>query len=400
MKKENRNVNIGLVLAIFGILLAMAGTASAETYKVDVDSYYGFGRVTNLNGSAFTYDNRTLSVNLEDTVIWVNDADPDQVLTIVSKDGLFGDAYLRWNYQQFRYIFYMPGTYDIYIKEYPRLQHQTIVVKAAQEPNWESMAWSYDPNTDTPITPTRTIELTNGHAIPSEISIHLRDTVLIKITDYTLSVPVTFILNGAQTGINIGNRGAVMVTFNKTGTYSFKAIIPPGDPNLLPRTYAEGTIVVSSIPTTTTPPKFRVGPSVTLRPVTDMIEENQDGIVELFMNNPSLNDVMLNVDTQVSVPTGLHVSGENFGEAAGAGVVAGTFSVPQGKSRTISITIKADKSARKGSHTLQFTGLYWPGDNKDDYQPISLTYVVTVERPTVIPIRVVSWGNNLTNDQS
>ncbi len=45
------------------------------------------------------------------------------------------------------------------------------------------------------------------------------------------------------------------------------------------------------------------------------------------MNNPSLNDVILKVDAQVS---GIHVYGESFGQGAGAGVVSGTFSVPPG----------------------------------------------------------------------
>ncbi|MCZ7383035.1 MAG: hypothetical protein O8C64_15870 [Candidatus Methanoperedens sp.] len=153
-----------------------------------------------------------------------------------------------------------------------------------------------------------------------------------------------------------------------------------------PTTVIPTTVPPTAVPATTASPatsaKFRVGPSVTLRPVTDVIDTNQDGIVELFMNNPSLNDVTLNVDAQISVPSGIHVYGENFGQAAGAGVVAGTFSVPPGTSRTISVTIKADKSARIGSHTLQFTGLYYPGDNKDNYQPLSLTYSVTVKNPS------------------
>ncbi|MFZ3059926.1 MAG: kelch repeat-containing protein [Candidatus Methanoperedens sp.] len=157
-------------------------------------------------------------------------------------------------------------------------------------------------------------------------------------------------------------------------------------PTTVPPTTVPPTVIPTTVPPTTVPPttasppaKFRVGPSVTLRPVTDVIDTNQDGIVELFMNNPSLNDVTLNVDARISVPSGIHVYGQSFGEAAGAGVVAGTFSVPPGTSRTISVTIKADKSARIGSHTLQFTGLYYPGDNKDNYQPLSLTYSVTVK---------------------
>lgn len=153
-------------------------------------------------------------------------------------------------------------------------------------------------------------------------------------------------------------------------------------------TTAVTTIATTVAPTSTvavTQGKFRVGPSVTLRPVIDVIETNQDGIVELFMNNPSLNDVTLNVDARVSVPSGMHVYGESFGQAAGAGVVAGTFSVPPGTSRTIIVVVKADKSARIGSHTLQFTGLYWPGEDKDNYQPLSLTYSVTVKEPSKDP---------------
>ncbi|MDD5472580.1 MAG: DUF2341 domain-containing protein [Candidatus Methanoperedens sp.] len=176
-----------------------------------------------------------------------------------------------------------------------------------------------------------------------------------------------------------------------SGTYTLTPSTPTTIPPTTIVTPTPQIIVITQPPTpqitqptaTPKPDKFRVGPSVTLRPVNDVIEENQDGIVELFMNNPSLNDVTLNVDAQVSVPAGLHVSGENFGQAAGAGVVAGTFSVPSGKSRTISIAIKADKSARKGSHTLQFTGLYYPDENKDAFQPISLTYSVTVKATSI-----------------
>jgi len=58
--------------------------------------------------------------------------------------------------------------------------------------------------------------------------------------------------------------------------------------------------------------KFRVGPTVTLRPVNDVINKSQDGLVELYMNNPSLNDVTLTADVQISVPSGIHVYGAGF----------------------------------------------------------------------------------------
>jgi len=154
-----------------------------------------------------------------------------------------------------------------------------------------------------------------------------------------------------------------------------------------PTATATPTVVATTAAPTAaaTPAKFRVGPTVRLRPVTDVIERTQDGIVEIYMDNPSLNDVTLKVEARVSVPSGIHVYGQSFGQAGAAGIVMGTFEIPPGGVRTINVAIKADKSARIGSHSLQFTGLYWPDDNKDNYQPISLTYGVTVKEASEEP---------------
>ena len=129
--------------------------------------------------------------------------------------------------------------------------------------------------------------------------------------------------------------------------------------------------------------KFRVGPTVTLRPVNDVINKSQDGLVELYMNNPSLNDVTLTADVQISVPSGIHVYGEGFGYGGAAGTVAGKFTVPPGTVRTIHINIKADKV---GDFTVHFTGLYWPDGDKDAFQQISLTHPLTVKEPSPKPL--------------
>ena len=128
--------------------------------------------------------------------------------------------------------------------------------------------------------------------------------------------------------------------------------------------------------------KFRVGPTVTLRPVNDIIDKSQDGLVELYINNPSLNDVTLTADVQISVPSGIHVYGEGFGYGGAAGTVAGKFEVPPGTVRTIHLNIKSEKT---GDFTVHFTGLYWPGDDKDAFQQISLTHPLTVNEPSVNP---------------
>jgi len=135
-------------------------------------------------------------------------------------------------------------------------------------------------------------------------------------------------------------------------------------------------------PTAVTEKKFRVGPTVKLRPLNDVINKSSDGLIELYMDNPSLNDVTLNVDARISVPSGIHVYGQGFGEAGAAGTVYGTFDVPPGKARTIYITIKAEKT---GDFYAQFSGLYWPDDNKDAYNPISLTHPFKVFEPSPSP---------------
>ncbi|MDY6964872.1 MAG: hypothetical protein SVM80_02715 [Halobacteriota archaeon] len=50
--------------------------------------------------------------------------------------------------------------------------------------------------------------------------------------------------------------------------------------------------------------------------------------------------------------------------------------------RTINLNIKAEKT---GEFFIHFSGLYYPDDNKDMYNPISLTHPLTVEEPSKDP---------------
>ena len=155
------------------------------------------------------------------------------------------------------------------------------------------------------------------------------------------------------------------------------------------------TVVTTQVPTTVATTvgekKFRVGPTVRIRPLNDVISQDQDGLIELYMDNPSLNDVTLSVDARISVPSGIHVYGQSFGEAGAAGMVYGKFEVPPGTVRTINIVIKAEKI---GDFSTQFTGTYWPGDNKDAFQQISLTHPFKVTVPSKDPLKDTSTGEN------
>jgi hypothetical protein len=156
-------------------------------------------------------------------------------------------------------------------------------------------------------------------------------------------------------------------------------------PEVTPTPTPVSAPTITPAPATPTEEKFRVGPTVRLRPVTEVIDSSRDGIIELYMDNPSLNDVTLHADVRISVPSGIHIHGEGFGLAGAAGTVYGIFDLPPGTVRTIAVLIKADESARLGQHTLQFSGLYYPGDNKDLYNPISLTYPITVKEASKKP---------------
>jgi hypothetical protein len=171
------------------------------------------------------------------------------------------------------------------------------------------------------------------------------------------------------------NQSATNKSVNQPANKSANQSMPLNETSLTNVTESEAAVPVAE-------QKFRVGPTVTLRPVNDVITENEDGIVELYIDNPSLNDVTLNVDARISVPAGIHVYGQGFAQTGAAGTVYGTFSVPPGSARTIYINIKGEKV---GTFTVHFSGLYWPGDNKDDYNPISLSHPFIVEQASKNP---------------
>ena len=102
---------------------------------------------------------------------------------------------------------------------------------------------NYDSSKDKP---TVTMELANMAVNPNSVSIHVGDTVLIKITDIYLQSRLTLILNNSYKK-DLGTMGAVVVTFNNNGTYRVQAEIPSGDPTIFPKVYTEreGIIIVN-----------------------------------------------------------------------------------------------------------------------------------------------------------
>lgn len=165
-------------------------------------------------------------------------------------------------------------------------------------------------------------------------------------------------------------------------TNATPTVTPTVTPNITVTPIATPTI--SPTPTTATikEAKFRVGPVVKLRPLNDEVNKSADGLVELFMSNPTLNDVTLHVDAYVSAPSGIYVYGQGDGWSVAAGTLYGTFDVPPGTARALYMNIKGEKV---GDFFMDFKGTYYPGDDKEHYQVLSLQHPFKVREPSPEP---------------
>jgi len=101
-----------------------------QTYRIFVDSYYGFSQVRHISDKPRTDLNpKNLGIRVGDTVIWRND-DEDDRLDIVSNEGLWDSVagVLMWYGKEFSHTFKNKGAYTVTISNYPKTADQTITV--------------------------------------------------------------------------------------------------------------------------------------------------------------------------------------------------------------------------------------------------------------------------------
>ena len=160
-------ISIGIMIILFS---SYADAATPSVYKVWVDDYYGFYQVRNIEPGniSFIYVNNTLNINVGDKVIWENQAYNNYELTILSEQNLWDSSYgyLKYNYRSFNYTFMQPGTYQISIKEEPRLRHQTINVAPVETP----VVTTLPPTPTETETPAPTASITQTQATPAATS--------------------------------------------------------------------------------------------------------------------------------------------------------------------------------------------------------------------------------------
>ena len=110
-------------------------TEPPVNYTVLLDSDYGFYRIRAAQGDTIvnlppSFDPSNFSINVGDSVKWINQDTQRYELTIISNDGLWTSqaGLLFDNYDYFEYTFKSPGRYTFSIKDSRRSKNQTIVV--------------------------------------------------------------------------------------------------------------------------------------------------------------------------------------------------------------------------------------------------------------------------------
>lgn len=105
-------------------------------YRIWIDSDYGFYRVRATRDDSTIelpsdFNILNFTINVGDSVRWINDDSYDFPVTVISNEGLFSNrtGLLRYQYDRFDYRFNERGTYMFSIREYPGIPNQTVLVK-------------------------------------------------------------------------------------------------------------------------------------------------------------------------------------------------------------------------------------------------------------------------------
>lgn len=100
-----------------------------STYIVYIDDY-SFYRVIESTYKNVVYENFTFRINAGDTVKWDSNTVYNDILTLISDQGLWANGSVRlMNNKEFNYTFAKSGTYTFRVKEEPKILPQTIIVK-------------------------------------------------------------------------------------------------------------------------------------------------------------------------------------------------------------------------------------------------------------------------------
>lgn len=128
----NPDVSVSPTISITANVSTPLETVKTPSMYIAYIDDYSFYKVAGTTNKEFEYKNFTLNIKTGDTVEWRNDADYNNILTLISDQGLWTPGELKarlMNNKGFNYTFTNPGTFSFRIKEEPRILPLTIIVK-------------------------------------------------------------------------------------------------------------------------------------------------------------------------------------------------------------------------------------------------------------------------------
>jgi hypothetical protein len=176
------------------------------------------------------------------------------------------------------------------------------------------------------------------------------------------------------------------IGIGKTTLDISKAVLNDENGNLIAVKAISGSISISPPSTTTTVVttisgkdytfggKFLEPPRVSLQLIKKEIKVGEQGILELSMYNPTVNNITLVCDLYIRVPPNVKVTGGEI-LSGGGGQYSATYEVKPGSSSVETIYLSSDE---KGKYTIHAEVHYYPKGDKSDYRTITLNDVLVV----------------------
>lgn len=127
---------------------------------------------------------------------------------------------------------------------------------------------------------------------------------------------------------------------------------------------------------------FRVNPSIELNQTQKVIRYSEDGIVELYINNPKLNGASVITKVRILTPpeiivnSDLFLSERSLSDNRSGNCYIDYYTVIPGSSQFIRIPIEAEKV---GNYNVSFNVIYYPEGHNEKFQTSTVTYQFLAE---------------------
>ena len=138
-------------------------------------------------------------------------------------------------------------------------------------------------------------------------------------------------------------------------------------------------------------PEFFVNPTVEINMANNVISSDRNGVMEVMVVNSPLNNVNLNMDLHINVPSDIHVYGDGFEITPTDDGHYCAFEVPLGTREVFQVYFRSEEI---GEFNFTLDGLYYPKGNKDFSNSISGDYSLIVTSESSASLSPILYSQN------